>query len=141
VKKSTLKIIVFVILPALILLGIGIYFIFQLPQVRFGLQKTLLNYMIERSIRQGKLSQERGIQLKAAFNRFYAVVAKLPKSGIDKQTINNEIVKLVIKKQINPNFGIPNFLILTELSHDEEVNKLITFFNELSDRFEELLKH
>jgi hypothetical protein len=111
VKRSTLKIIAFVILPTIILLGIGIYFLFQLPQVRFGLQKALLNQMIERNIRQGKLSQERGIQLKAAFDRFYAVVAKLPKSGIDQQTIDNEIVNLVIKKQIKPNFGAPNFLM------------------------------
>jgi hypothetical protein len=132
VKKSTLKIIVFVILPTIILLGIGIYFLFQLPQVRLGLQKALLNQMIERSIRQGKLSQEYGNQLKAAFNRFNAAVAKLLKSGIDGQTIENEIGQLVIEKQIGPNFGIPN---------DDEVEELIVFFNELSDRFEELLKN
>jgi hypothetical protein len=131
VKKSTFKIIAFVILPTIILLAIGIYFLFQLPQVRYGLHKTLLNQMIERSIHQGKLSQEHGIQLKAAFDRFFNIVLKLRKSGIDQQAIENEIGQLVLEKQIGPNFSIPD---------DDKVEELIDFFNELSERLDELAR-
>jgi len=132
VKRSTLKVIVFVILPAIILLGISIYFIFQLPQVRYGWQKALLNHLIERKVSQGNLSQEHGIQLKRAFDRFFNVVIKLRKSGIDQQTIDNEIGQLVIEKKIGPNFGIPD---------DDEVEEVIDFFHELSERLEIMPKN
>jgi hypothetical protein len=131
-KKSTLKVIVFVILPAIILLGIGIYFLLQLPQIRYGWQKDILHYMVDKKLRQGKLSQAHAVQLKDAFDRLFVVLIKLKKNKVDQQTIDNEIGRLVIEKQIGPNIGIPK---------DDEVEEVTDLLNEASARLEKLVKN
>jgi hypothetical protein len=132
VKSTTFKAILFVIIPAVILLGVGIYFLFQIPQIRYGLQKDILHYMVDKKLRQGKLSEAHAVQLKEAFDRLFAVVIKLKKNRIDRQTIDTEIARLVIEKQIGPNIGIPK---------DDEVEMVIDLLNEASARLEELVKN
>lgn len=131
-KRTTIKVILFVIIPVVILLGVGIYFMFQIPQIRFGLQKDILHYMVDKKLRQGKLSQAHAVQLKEAFDRLFVVLIKLKKNRIDQQTIDNEIGRLVIEKQIGPNIGIPN---------DDEVEEVTDLLNEASARLEKLVKN
>jgi hypothetical protein len=132
VKSTTFKAILFVIIPVVILLGVGIYFMFQIPQIRYGLQKDILHYMVDKKLRQGKLSQAHAVQLKEAFDRLFTVLIKLKKNRIDQQTIDNEIGRLVIEKQIGPNIGIPK---------DDEVEEVTDLLNEASARLEELVKN
>lgn len=131
-KSTTFKAILFVIIPVVILLGVGIYFMFQIPQIRYGLQKDILHYMVDKKLRQGKLSQAHAVQLKEAFDRLFTVLIKLKKNRIDQQTIDNEIGRLVIEKQIGPNIGIPK---------DDEVEEVTDLLNEASARLEELVKN
>jgi hypothetical protein len=131
-KRTTIKVILFVIIPVVILLGVGIYFMFQIPQIRYGLQKDILHYMVDKKLRQGKLSQAHAVQLKEAFDRLFTVLIKLKKNRIDQQTIDNEIGRLVIEKQIGPNIGIPK---------DDDVEEVTDLLNEASARLEELVKN
>jgi len=130
-KGTTLRFILIVIIPSIILIGVGIYFIFQIPQVRLGSQKYIMNIAIDRSVRKGKLSQANANQLKEALDRFFEVLIKMENSQIDEEAIEKVIEEVAVSMQIGTHWGVPN---------DDEVKEVVDFFNKISQRLEKLLE-
>jgi len=133
-KGTTLRFIIMVIIPSIILIGVGIYFIFQIPQVRWGIQKHITNYMIDRNVRQGKISQESAIQLKRAFNRIFEVTIKLENSNLDRGKIEEEIEAWAMSHQYSgPRFGMAK--------NDNEAKELIDLINGIAQIIEKILEN
>jgi len=131
-KGTTLRFIVIVIVPAFLLIGIAIYFIFRIPQVRYGFGKYIADYSIDRSVRKGNISQASAILIKKAVNRLFEAQIKVDNSGIDRKKIEKEIEELAKSKKIQRGWTVFGEDILT----DDEAKKLVNFLNEIAQIME-----
>ena len=138
-KEGTLKFILLVIIPVVILIGVGIYYIFQIPQVQYNALKYVTNFTIDRRIRKGKISQNGGVQLKKAYNRFFQAQIKIYNSKLDRKKIEKEIDKMLEEKQIHQNREVIKGR--NKKLTDDEVSKVVNYLNEISQVLEQLLKN
>ncbi len=130
-KKSTLKVALFAIIPIIVVIGVGIYVVSRIPQFRFGIAKYVTNWSLDRSVRQGKMSQEGATKIKKAVNRIFIISEKLENLGVDEEIIDREIAALVASQefqQISDDDGLS----------DEEVEVLLNFLNKIAERLDEL---
>lgn len=138
-KGTTLRFIVIVIIPSIILIGVGLYFLFQIPQFRYGAIRYISKHSIARSVRKGKISQANGIELEKAVNRFIEVFIeferKVEEGQLDRKKIEQEIGNWSMSHQhqfTGPQFGMPD--------NDEEAEQFIFIFTEISKIVEKHLK-
>lgn len=135
-KATTLKSIALAIILAVILFIVAIYFIFRIPETKYGIIKYITNYSFERSIRRGEMSEKSGIQLKKAFNRFFQAQIKLEKSQLDREKIEKEIEEMLKSKNIRGGWEIRRGEKLT----DDKVKEIIIYLNEVSQKIEQSLE-
>jgi tRNA C32,U32 (ribose-2'-O)-methylase TrmJ len=130
-KKSTLKVALFAIIPIIVVIVVGIYVASRIPQVRFGIAKYVTNWSLDRNVRKGKMSQEGANKIKQAVNRIFIISEKLENLGVDEEIIDREIAVLATSQefqQISEDDGLS----------DEEVEVLLKFLNKIAERLEEL---
>jgi hypothetical protein len=130
-KKSTSKAIVIAIIPIIVVIGLGIYAANRIPQVRFTVARYVTGWSLDRSVRQGKMSQEGANKIKEAVNRIFITSEKLEKLGVDKDKIDKEIEALVMSEKfqhISDADGLSG----------EELKVLVAFLNKIAAKLEEL---
>lgn len=136
-KEGALKFILLVIIPVVILIGVGIYYVLQIPQVRYGIPKSIMNLAIARSVRKGEISQETAGELKKAFNRLFEVSIEVEKKEADGQIDEEELDKEIEawaggREFSGPHFGLPN--------NEEEAKEVVNVLNGIADIMEKHLE-
>lgn len=133
-KKTTIKSLVIVVIPVIVLLGASVYLLNKIPQVRFGIAKYVANYSIERSARQGKISQSGANQIKQAINRLFEARKKLENKGVEEKRIEEEILEFIASEKFQR-------ISSADKLSDEEVKKVVSFLNRMTQVLEELAKN
>lgn len=130
-KKSTSNAIIIAIIPIIVVIGLGIYAANRIPQVRFTIARYVTGWSLDRSVRQGKMSQEGANKIKEAVNRIFITSEKLEKLGVEKKKIDKELAAVIKSEkfqQISDAGGLS----------DEEMEVLVDFLNKIAAKLEEI---
>lgn len=130
-RTSTAKLIVFVIIPVIILIIIGGFYLFKIKPIRFAVVNYALKYSMNKAVKEGNITREAATRLQNALRDLVNTAEEYELTKEEERLFSQEVMKFVEPLEK---------LDKKEKLSDEEVQQIIDAIGEMRMKIIEIVK-